>query len=98
MISHPFRFVAGRIAPLTQGSAEHAAQMAGHVLSTQPGQRPLAPGFGLVEQVGSVVDPASVTAALALCAPDLAVETVDVRPHADGQVDVTVTVTWDQED
>lgn len=98
MIAHPFRFVAGRIAPQPQGSAGHAAQLAGHVLSTQPGERPLAPGFGLASMAGTVVDPATVTAALALSAPDLVVDSVSVDQQSDGDVDVTVAVTWDQED
>lgn len=99
MIAHPFRFVSGLIAPQPQGSAGHAAQLAGHVLSTKPGERPLAPGFGLADQAGSVVDAATVTGALRVCAPDLAVQAVDVSlTGADGHVDITVTVTWDQED
>ena len=99
MIAHPFRFVAGRIAPQPQGSAGHAAQIAGHVLSTQPGERPLAPGFGLASQAGGVVDTATITGALRVCAPDLAVQAVTVAPTtADGHVDITVTVTWDQEE
>ena len=99
MIAHPFRLVSGRIAPQVQGSAAHAAQLAGHVLSTTPGERPLAPGFGLPEQQGGVVDKATVTGALRLCAPDLAVQAVDIaQTTPDGFVDIRVTVTWDQED
>ena len=99
MIAHPFRFVSGRIAPQVQGSPAHAAQLAGHVLSTQPGERPLAPGFGLPDLSGSVTDPATVTGVLRVCAPDLAVQAVSITPaSASGFVDVAVTVTWDQED
>ena len=99
MISHPFRLVSGRIASFPQGSATHASQLAGHVLSTTPGERPLAPGFGLPDLSGSVTDPATVTGVLRVCAPDLAVQAVSITPaSASGFVDIAVTVTWDQED
>lgn len=93
-LAHPFRLVAGKAATLPPGSPEHAAQLAGHVLSATPGERGLAPAFGLPEQAGGQVDPAHILAALALCAPDLAVSDVTVTAAPDGQVDVTVAVTW----
>lgn len=96
-LAHPFRILAatGTAATLDPGSAEHASQLAGHVLSCVPGERGLAPLFGLPEQTGGQVDPAQVQAALLMCAPDLAVDAVTVTAAADGQVDVSVTVSWD---
>lgn len=95
-LAHPFRITAanGRAATVDPGSPGHAAQLAGHVLSCTPGQRGLAPMFGLPEQIGGQVDPAQVQAALLTCAPELAVDAVTVTAAADGQVEVSVTVAW----
>ena len=95
--AHPFRFTStGRTATLIPGSPEHASQLAGHVLSVTPGERALAPAFGLPDQVGGGVDPSQVHAALATCAPELGVDSITVTAAPDGHVDVTVTVEWDQ--
>lgn len=96
-LAHPFRLVpaAGSIATLPPGSSAHAAQLAGHALSCVPGERGLAPGFGLAEQAGGQVDPGAVQAVLAACTPELAVDAVTVTDAGDGQVDITVTVSWD---
>lgn len=94
-LAHPFRLTtAGTAATLTPGSPEHAAQLAGHVVSTQPGQRGLAPAFGLPDPAGGPLDPSQVSAALALCAPDLDIIDVTVAPTPDGHVGVTITVDW----
>lgn len=95
-LAHPFRITGQRrAATLTLGGAAHAAQLAGRVLSTTPGERGLAPEFGLPDPTGGQVDPAQISAALGLCAPELDVEALSVAPAADGQVDVSVTVDWD---
>jgi phage baseplate assembly protein W len=95
-LTHPFRITAQRrAATMPLGGAAHAAQLAGHVLSTTPGERGLAPEFGLPDPTGGQIDPAQIAAALTLCAPELDVEALTVTQTADGQVDVTVTVDWD---
>jgi phage baseplate assembly protein W len=94
-LAHPFRITGQRrAATVTLGSAAHAAQLAGHVLSTTPGERGLAPEFGLVDPAGGLVDPAQISAAMSLCAPELDVESLTVAQAADGLVDVSVTVDW----
>lgn len=53
-LAHPFRVASdGSIAILTAGSGSNAAQLARHVLSTVPGERPLAPRFGLPDAAGT---------------------------------------------
>lgn len=94
-LAHPFRLTsAGSVVTIPAGSAAHAAQLAGHVLSTCPGERGLAAAFGLPEQTGGQVDPGQVQSALAACTPELNVDSVTVTATADGHVDVTVTVDW----
>lgn len=98
-LSHPFRLSSdGTLATLTDGSAAHAGQLAGHVLSTTVGERPLAPGFGLVDPAGGQVDAALVAATLTACTPELAVDAITVSQTPDGLVDITVAVDWTQED
>lgn len=95
-LAHPFRITAQRrAATVALGGAAHAAQLAGHVLSTVSGERGLAPGFGLPNLAGGQVDAAQISAALTLCAPELDVEALTVAQAADGQVAVSVTVDWD---
>lgn len=96
-LSHPFRLVAGHAALLEPGSAEHASQLAGHVLATELGERPLAPLLGLRDPAGSVVDSNRVYSALNTGAPELVAQSVNVSAGPDGYVDVAVTVEWGEE-
>lgn len=94
LLSHPFRIDgAGRVATIPQGSAAHAAETAGHVLSCLPGERPLAPEYGMDEPVGDTT-PDLVQAALTACEPDLQTDEVTVMPEGDGQVMIVVDVGW----
>ena len=98
-LAHPFRLTAsGSLATIAEGSAAHAAQLAGHTLSTTVGERPLAPGFGLPDLAGGSVDAGQVAGALAACTPELAVDAITVTQTPDGHVDITVAVDWTQED
>lgn len=98
-LSHPFRLTAaGSAATVAQGTPAHAAQLAGHVVSVTPGERGLAPLFGLTPQAGGLVDPGAVVAAITTCAPDLRVLGVTVTDALDGQVDIGLSVDFDEGD
>lgn len=98
-LAHPFRVSpGGGIATVAPGSAALAAQLAGHVLSTVPGERGLAPLFGLPDPTAIPVSPAGVQAALAVCAPELAVTAIDISANSTSGVNITATVDWNQED
>lgn len=97
--SHPFRLdTSGSVATVDEGSTLQAAQLAGHVCSTMPGERPLAPLFGLDEQTGGQVDVNAVYTALATCTPELDVTGVTVTQAADGLVDIALDVSWDDDE
>lgn len=95
-LAHPYRTTsAGTAAVLQPGSPGHAAQLAGHVLSTTPGERGLAPQFGLPDPAGGPLDQGAIRAALRVCAPDLDVTAVQITTSpADGMTDVTISVDW----
>lgn len=96
-ISHPFRRGRdGALVTVAEGSLALAAQLAGHVLATRPGERPLAPQYGLGDPVADALDPVEVAHAVQWCEPEVAV--VDVRLSADGdRTLVEVDVTWAEE-
>ena len=99
-LAHPFRVAAdGSIAILAAGSGSHAAQLARHVLSTVPGERPLAPRFGLPDAAGTGrFDTTGIVTALATCTPELDSSAITATQTPDGYVDVNVTVGWAEED
>jgi hypothetical protein len=94
-LAHPYRLTpGGTAATVAPGSARHAAQLAGHVLSTSPGERGLAPQFGLPDPAGGPLDESVIAATIAVCTPDLDVRGITLTDRGDGTIDVTITVTW----
>lgn len=96
VISHPFRLdSAGNVVTIDAGSPRQAAELAGHVVACQVGERPLAPAYGLPDPSGQELDAAVVEAAVQLCEPDLTVTSASVSPpDATGRVTVAVNVVW----
>jgi phage baseplate assembly protein W len=95
-LSFPMRQDAsGRIVTVPQLSPRHAAEIVGHVLSCQPGERGLAPGYGLQDQAGmQVVSGDLVASTVVACEPDVQVTDVVVDQAVDGRVRVKVSARW----
>lgn len=95
-LSHPLRVdAAGRTVTIAQGSGRHAAEIVGHVLSCQPGERGLAPGYGLESQAGqTVISGDLVASTVTACEPDVQVTAVSVEAATGGTVRVRVTAEW----
>ena len=95
-LSFPMRMDAsGRVVTVRQMSPRHAAEIVGHVLSCQPGERGLAPGYGLVDPSGlQVVSGDLVASAVVACEPAVQVTDVSVVQAVDGNVRVKVSARW----
>lgn len=92
MISHPMRLDStGAVVTMDDDSDRAAAELAGHVLSTRTGERPLAPGYGLLE-----VDPATVAGSVAFCEPEIRLSAVAVSEAGPGRVGIRVDVEWSE--
>ena len=94
-LAHPFRIDAnGAAATLEQGSTRHAAEMCGHIISCEAGERPLAPLWGLIDPAGTRITADEITATVGYAEPGLTVANVDITENADGTVAVDITVDW----
>ena len=94
-LAHPFRIDAnGAAVTLEQGSARHAAECCGHVVSCEAGERALAPLWGLMDPVGTRINPDEITATISYAEPALAVARVEVSEFNDGTVSVDIDVDW----
>ena len=95
-LAFPLRLdAAGRVVTVAQLTDRHAAEIVGHVLSCQPGERGLAPGYGLRDQSGQqIVSGDLVASSVVACEPDITVTDVFVEQSADGGVRVTVSAGW----
>lgn len=95
-IAHPFRLAGdGAVATVDAASAQACAQLAGHVLACQQGERSLSPLFGLPDMTGYGEVPADVVqVTLGMCAPELLVGEIDVADSEDGTVTIAVSVDW----
>lgn len=95
-LAFPMRLDAsGRVVTVPQLTPRHAAEIVGHVLSCQPGERGLAPGYGLADPSGANrVSGDLVASAVAACEPDVAVSDVAIEQAADGKVRVKVSAHW----
>lgn len=90
MISFPMRLdSAGHVVTVADGSARAAAELAGHVVSTMTGERPLGPDYGLPEVSADLV-----AGAIAWCEPEVRATSVDVVPAGPGRVGIRVDVEW----
>ena len=72
-LAHPFRIDAsGAAVTLEQGSARHAAETCGHIVSCEAGERPLAPLWGLIDPTGTRINPDEIRAVIGYAEPALA--------------------------
>jgi len=94
-LAHPFRVDAsGAAVTLEQGSARHAAEACGHVVSCEAGERPLAPLWGLMDPTGTRINPDEIRAVIGYAEPALAVARVEVTESNDNTVAVDIDVDW----
>jgi hypothetical protein len=71
-LAHPFRVDSnGAAVTLEQGSARHAAEACGHIVSCEAGERPLAPLWGLMDPTGTRVNADEITATIGYAEPAL---------------------------
>ena len=94
-LAHPFRVDAsGAAVTLEQGSARHAAEACGHVVSCEAGERPLAPLWGLMDPTGTRVNADEITATIGYAEPALLVSRVEGAESNDNTVAVDIDVDW----
>ncbi len=94
-LAHPFRIDAnGAAVTLEQGSARHAAEACGHIVSCEAGERPLAPLWGLMDPTGTRINPDEITATIGYAEPALLVTRVEVTESNDNTVAVDIDVDW----
>lgn len=77
-LGFPLRMDAtGRVVTIPQLTPRHAAEIVGHVLCCQPGERGLAPGYGLTDPSGQqAVSGDLVASTVVACEPDVAASVV----------------------
>ena len=98
-LAHPFRIDAnGAAVTLEQGSARHAAEACGHIVSCEAGERPLAPLWGLMDPVGTRINPDEIRAVVGYAEPALLVSRVEVAESNDNTVAVAIDVDWSDTD
>lgn len=91
MIAFPIRLDgAGSLAVVDDMSAAAVRQLVRAVIGTRPGERPLAPAYGIPDPADGA-DPGVIAALVAMCEPEVAVRSVVV----DGDR-VDVTAEWRQ--
>lgn len=98
-LAHPFRIDSnGSAVTVEQGSVRHAAELAGHIMSTGAGERALAPLWGLIDPTGTQVDADELRATIVYAEPALVVQRLDVARFPDGTVTVDIDVDWSDTD
>lgn len=97
VLSWPLTIADGDFASIEQWSDIQAQQTAEHIVSTDIGERPMAPAFGIPNPVGFGVSEAQIREAVTLCEPDLEVTGVDIA-LADSRQSVTLAVRWRDDD
>ena len=94
-LAHPFRIdAAGRAVTLEQGSARHAAECCGHIVSCEAGERSLAPLWGLIDPVGTRINPDEIRAVIGYAEPAL----LEVTESNDNTAAVAIDVDWSDTD
>lgn len=89
-LAFPVRVAGGQYVTVLEGSDAHAADIATHVLECHPGQRGLAPEYGLPDPSGVGVDAEEVAAVIEDLEPDLQVTAVDVVDDGAGTIELQV--------
>lgn len=89
-ISFPMRLdSSGAVVTMDDGSDRAAAELAGHVVSTIAGERPLGPEYGLPEVSADLV-----AGAIEWCEPEIRATSVSVVPLGPDRAGIRVDVEW----
>lgn len=84
ILSHPFRLASNSaVATVDQDSAVADAEQIAVLALTRPGERPLAPGFGVTDPVYTGFNPAELTAGVAVYGPPVTIRQVTAEPVSD---------------
>lgn len=95
LMSHPIRLDSeGAVITIDEGSERQAAELAGVVVATVAGERPLAPEYGLPDPTATGISASTIAAAVSLCEPDLTVTAAAVEPTSTPAATVRMSVTW----
>lgn len=79
MIAFPIRLDgSGRLASVGDYTPEAARQLVRAVVSTRPGERPLAPGYGIPDPTDGI-EVGVIAALVTMCEPEISVRAVQVR-------------------
>lgn len=92
-ISHPFRFVAGRVARVPRESDEFAAQRIAAAIQTRPLELPINPTFGSIDPEFSTFDTAGLMLTASNFLADVQIDDIVQEYDDDGRVKVTVQFT-----
>lgn len=93
-LTHPIRLDSnGAMSTVDESSDRFAGQLAGVVLATGAGERPLAPEYGLMDPSATVISLSVIAATVARCEPDLTVRDI-TSTTTDDKAIVALSVTW----
>lgn len=84
----------GTLGSVPQGTPAEAAQVVAMIVSTRPGERQLAPLFGLADPIGRRVSEAELRSVIGLCEPDIEVTGVASDPVVAGRLNTRVEARW----
>lgn len=87
LLAHPFRLLPnGQVATVEQGSDASNAQLLAVLILTRLDERPLQPGFGIIDPTFTGLDLSEVAAAVTAYGPDIDLEDMTVEQRADAQL------------
>lgn len=91
LFSHPFRFNAnGKVVTTDQDTDQYLAERLSVVLQTQPGERPLAPEFGVEEFVFGELSQPALELQMEMFDLPIIIDEISEYPLTDGRTDYTV--------
>lgn len=91
VLSHPFRIGAnGRAVTVEQDTDDQRAELLAALILTRPGERPLAPGFGIPDPAFVGIDVATIEATTNVFGPAVRVTAVKVDVTGAASQDVTI--------
>ena len=91
LLAHPFSITpGGTVATVDAGSDEHHAQLLEALIRTTPGERPLAPAFGLPDPTFRGINLGELRSRVELWGPPVTIAAVDSSAIEGGMQDVRI--------